>query len=456
MLTPSMLHDYQKSMVNYIVNNDAVFGILDMGLGKTISTLTPIKYLQRNQGYRSALILAPLRVCYSVWPEEITIWEHTQDMTCCIVHGPNKKKALDINADIYVSNYESIEFIVDSGLWKRCDILVLDESSYVKSHKTKRFKLLKKICGEFKKVILLTGTPSGSGDLWEIFTQTYILDQGERLGESFHWFKKRYYSPADYNGYRWELKKGARKKIESKIKDISVVYRAEDHLSLPDLIHNKVSVSLPPKARKAYDEFEKDFLYQLSADEAITVANAAVLSGKLRQVCAGGLYTDDQGAWEKLHEEKLNALEEIIESTDKPVLVFFWFRFEKEMILKRFKRASFLDGSSKPGDLQAIVDAWNGRRIKLLCCHPASAGHGLNLQKGSGVMVWLSLTWSLEQYQQAIARLYRQGQRETCIVHSIICENSVDGVVMKSLINKGVGQDKMINALKQYAKSRLL
>jgi len=450
-----MLHSYQKSMVNHIVNNDAVFGILDMGLGKTISTLTPIRYLQKNCGYRSALILAPLRVCYSVWPEEIQLWEHTQDMTCCIVHGPNKKKALDIDADIYTSNYESIEFIIQSELWERCDILVLDESSYVKSHKTKRFKLLKKICGEFKKVILLTGTPSGSGELWEIFTQTFLLDQGERFGASYYWFKKRYYTPMDYNGYRWELKKGAREKIESKIKDISIVYRAKDHLKLPSLMMNTVSVSIPSKARKAYDEFEKDFLYQITEADAITVANAAVLSGKLRQVCAGGLYTDEQGSWENLHDEKINALEEIIESTDKPVLCFFWFRFEKEMILKRFKHASFIDGDSKIGDIHAVVNSWNKKKIKLLCCHPASAGHGLNLQSGSGTIVWLSLTWSLEQYQQAIARLYRQGQKDTCIIHHIVCKDSVDEAVIAALGRKNKGQQALIDELKKYSKKTL-
>ena len=448
-----MLHSYQKATANHIVNNRATFGILDMGLGKTASTATAIRYLQSN-GYGPALIFAPLRVCYSVWPEEIKTWEHLQSMTCHIVHGTGKEKSLTTDADIYVANYESLDFVVESELWKRCDILVLDESSYVKNHKTKRFKNLKKICGEFRRVVLLTGTPSGSGDLWEIFSQTFILDQGERFGKSFHMFRQRYYKKADYFGYTWTLKPGARKKIEDKIRDISITFRAKDHLNLPPMVQNKVVVDLPRDARGIYDALEKDFLYEFEKDKAVTVANAAVLSCKLRQVCAGGLYTDDSGKWERIHDEKLTALDEIVESTDAPVLCFFWFRFEKEMILKKFKQASFIDGESKPGDLQAVVDAWNDRRIKLLCCHPASAGHGLNLQHGSGVMVWFYLTWSLEQYQQAVARLYRQGQKETCIVHHIICRDTVDEAVVEALKEKDKGQQAMIDALNVYVKGK--
>ena len=220
------------------------------------------------------------------------------------------------------------------------------------------------------------------------------------------------------------------------------------------MVHNKVVVDLQRDARGIYDALEKEFLYEFEKDKAITVANAAVLSGKLRQVCSGGLYTDDSGKWERIHDEKLTALEEIVESTDAPVLCFFWFRFEKEMILKKFQQASFIDGESKPGDLQAVVDAWNDQKIKLLCCHPASAGHGLNLQHGSGVMVWISLTWSLEQYQQAVARLYRQGQKETCIVHHIICRDTVDEAVVKALKEKDKGQQAMIDALNDYAAGR--
>lgn len=452
MLEPFLFHSYQKETANRFVNDEAVFGILDMGLGKTISTLTAIRYLQRNVGYGPALIIAPLRVCYSVWPEEIKKWSHTQEMTCHIVHGHGKQPALGTAVDLYVTNYESIPWVVENKLYERCDILVLDESSYVKNHKTVRFKSLKKICGEFRKRILLTGTPSSSGQLTEVFSQTYLLDQGERFGESFHFFKKTYYQQTDFFGYKWELKKGAREKIERKLKDISIVFKASDHLDLPDLIHNTVSVRLPKGSRVVYDALEKDFLYEIQQDEFVTVANAAVLSGKLRQVCAGGLYTED--GWEHLHDAKLSALEEIIESTEQPVLVFFQFRFEKEMILKKFSEASFIDGESKPGDLNAMVQAWNDGKIKLLCCHPASAGHGLNLQGGSGVMVWLSLTWSLEQYQQAIARIYRQGQKRTCIVHTISCDDTVDNVVIGALQRKNKGQQAMIDALKQYAQAK--
>jgi len=454
MKTPDMLHSYQRETTNYIVNNDRVFGILDMGLGKTISTLTAIRYLQKNSGYGPALIFAPLRVCYSVWPEEIKDWTHTKDMTCHIVHGTGKKKAIHTDVDLYIANYESIQFVVESELWRRCDILVLDESSFVKNHKTNRFKLLKKICGEFRKTILLTGTPTGSGQWWEVFSQTYILDQGERFGASYHWFRKRHYKQTDYYGYTWQLREGSKQKIKEKLSDISIVYRATDHLKLPELMHNRITVTMPKKAMDVYLSLEKDFIWKINNDDAVTVANAAVLSGKLRQVCAGGLYLDDTGAWEKLHQEKIIALEEIVESSDSPVLCFFWFRFEKEMIRKKIKDACFVDGDSKPGDLQATVSAWNEKRIKLLCVHPASAGHGLNLQGGSGVMVWLSLTWSLEQYQQAIARLYRQGQTETCIIHSIVCRDSVDEVVQAALTEKSRGQDAMIEALKRYAISK--
>jgi len=446
------MHDYQKKTANYIASNRATFGILDMGLGKTVSTLTAIKYMQKQCGYKSALIIAPLRVCYTVWHQEIKAWTHLNDMTCHIAHGKTKDTALAESADIYVSNYESIQWIVESDLWKKCDILVLDESSYVKNHKTKRFKLLKKIAAEFKKVVLLTGTPSGSGQLHEVFSQVFLLDGGERFGKSFHQFQKFYYQQTDYFGRQWELKPHARVAIEKKLRDISIVFRASDHLNLPEFISNSISVSMPDDAYAVYQALENDFLYEITKDETITVANAAVLSGKLRQVCAGGLYKEE--GWVQLHDAKITALKEVIDSTDQPVLCFFQFKFEKEMIQKCFRDVSFIDGDCKPSDAQAIVNAWNSGKIKLLCCHPSSAGHGLNLQHGSGIMVWLSLTWSLEQYEQAIARIYRQGQKRTCVMHVITCTGTIDDVVAVSLRHKGQGQKSFIENLKKYAEGR--
>ncbi len=452
MLKVADLHQYQKSFINYIINHEATFGILDMGLGKTVSVLTAIKYLQKNRGYKSALVIAPLRVCHTVWPEEPREWEHTYDMTVQVVHGAGKKKALTVDADIYAANYESIKFVIDSGLYKKCDVLVLDESSFVKSHKTQRFKLLKKIRDSFRKIVLLTGTPSGSGKLTELFSQTYMLDGGERFGGSYWDYQHRYYTQLDFHGYIWGLRPDARQKIVNKLSDITIAYKASDHLELPPLIYNTVLVPLPAGVERMYREIEKEFLLELGESTVIAL-NAAVLSGKLRQICAGGLYLPD-GGWERLHETKIKALEEIVESTDEPVLLFYWFKFEQELVRKAFKGCAVFLGEHGASGAAGVVRDWNAGKVKLLCCHPGSAGHGLNLQKGSGSVVWLSLTWSLEQYQQAIARVYRQGQRRTCIVHNIVCRDTVDEAVLGALKDKNAGQQAMVSALLEYGRMR--
>lgn len=450
MLNLSHLHQYQKDIANFILNKPSAFVVAEMGLGKTISALSAIQYLQKEKGFKSALVLAPLRVVYNSWPDEIDKWEHLKGTKYHIIHGNGKTTILP-KKPFYFSNYESVPYIIDKKLYKDCEILVLDESSMVKNHKTKRFKMLKKISKHFKKIILLTGTPSPSGQLTELFSQVFLLDQGKRLGSSYWAFQRRYYK-SDYMGYNWELLPGSRKAIENKVKDIAIVLKAKDYLELPPLIRNTVLVDIPGKVRNQYNEMEKEFIIQIQED-VVTAANAAVMSSKLRQITAGGIYHEDK-SYTLLHQEKIEALKEIVEGTNSNILCAFQFKFERSLLSRNFPDAQFIDGSTSPKDSNKIIKLWNSKKIKLLCCHPMSVGHGLNLQAGGNVMVWLSPDWSLERTLQMDARIYRQGQKDKVFIHTIACKNSVDLVVIDALQHKAEGQNATINALKLYIKGR--
>jgi len=452
MLELSNLHQYQKDIANFILKKPGAFVIAEMGLGKTIPTLSAIQYLQKEKGFKSALVLAPLRVVYNSWPDEIDKWKHTAGTKYHIVHGSGKQPILP-KTPFYFSNYESIPYIIDNRLYQNCDFLVIDESSWVKNHKTKRFKMLKKISKHFKKVILLTGTPSQSGLLTEFFSQVFLLDQGARFGSSFWSFQNKYYQKADWMGYKWELRPGARKAIEDKIKDISIVLKAKDYLKLPPVIRNTITVDLPPKVKAKYLKMEKDFLIQVKED-IVTAANAAVMSSKLRQITAGGIYHEGGKEYTLLHEQKIEALKEIVEGSGSNLLCVFQFKFERSLLSRNFPKAKFIDGSTTAKESSKIIKNWNAGGIKLLCCHPASVGHGLNLQAGGHVLVWLSPDWSLERTLQMNARVYRQGQKKKVFIHTIACKNTIDIAVIESLEIKAKGQDSTINALKRYVRGK--
>ena len=450
MLSVKSLHQYQRRCCNTILAKDKLFLFLEMGLGKSVSVLTSIEYLQRERGYGPALIIAPLRVCYSVYPDEIKKWSQLNNLTYHIIHGPGKTTPLP-KENIYITNFESLQFVFDSKIWKKCEILVIDEVTFVKNPKTKRFKILKKMCGSFKKRIALTGSPSPSGILTELFSMTYLLDEGERLGKSFWQFRNRYYD-SDFMGYKYDLKPGARKIIEDKIRPISITMTAKDYLDMPDKIYNNILVDLPAKAKSIYLEMEKEFIVQIKED-VITAANAAVKTSKLRQITAGCLYNEEHD-YKIIHEAKIDALKEIMEGISGNILLGFQFKFERDLIYRAIPVARFIDGSTNMTDSMKNIKDFNDNKIKLLCCHPASTSHGINLQKACNTIVWLSQDFSLERTQQFIARIYRQGQSKPVTVHTIICTNTIDMVVVDALKRKSEGQSATINALKEYIKGR--
>lgn len=451
MLTKKNLHQYQKDIANFIINNPKAFIIAEMGLGKTVSTLMPLQWMQQNKGLGPVLVLAPLRVALTSWPDEIANWKDINGTGYHIIHGKGKIQCLP-RVPMCFSNYESLPFIIDKGLHRQFDTLVLDESSMVKSHKTKRFKMLKKIQKSFKRVILLTGTPSPSGNLTELWSQVFMLDGGKRLGTSFWGFQRKYYD-SDFMGYNWTLKPGAKQEIEKKISDLTITLKAKDYLKLPPVIHTTIPVTMPVKSETLYREMEKDFLIQVD-DGFITAANAAVMGGKLRQITAGGIYDEDKN-YKLLHQAKIDALQEIIEGTSSNILCAFQFKFERSFLERRFPDARFIDGSTKGNESVRTIAAWNKGKIKLLCCHPQSVGHGLNLQAGGNVLVWLSPDWSLERTLQMNARIYRQGQDKKVFIYTIAAKNTIDHVVISALQDKGAGQESTINALKEYAARRL-
>ncbi len=448
MLDTCHLHQYQRDIANFIIHNPHALVIAEMGLGKTVSTLMPVRWLQLNKGCGPALILAPLRVVYNSWPDELANWKPLTGATHHIIHGEGKIP-FPPKVDFYLSNYESLPYIIEKKLYKSCDVLVLDESSLIKSHKTKRFKLLKKIQKHFKRIILLTGTPSPSGKLTELFTQTFMLDGGQRLSASYWQFQNRHYEKADFMGYDWQLRSGAKQEIEKKIAPLVITLKAKDWLKLPPLIRSTITVDLPAKAQKIYQDMEKEFLVLLD-QEIITAANAAVMSSKLRQITAGGLYNED-GKYTLLHQAKIEALKELIETTKGNILCAFQFKFERAFLERQFPQARFIDGSTSAATSNLTIIDWNQGKIKLLCCHPQSVGHGLNLQAGGNILVWLSPDWSLERTLQMDARVYRQGQKKKVFIYTMACKGTIDNTVILALQEKELGQNRLINALKQYA-----
>ena len=418
-----------------------------LGLGKTVITLSAARELIDQKAVRKVLVIAPLRVAATVWAEEAAKWDHTSSLRCIKVLGSerDRKTALAADADIYVINRENVSWLVDqyaaSGKWP-FDMMVIDELSSFKSSKTERFRALRRTLPAVRRVVGLTGTPAPNGliDLW---SQLYLLDRGDRLGKTLGWYRQTFFDPGDRNGmiiYNWKPKPGAPEAIYERIGDICMSMTADDYLELPDRIDVEASVALVEKAQQAYETLERDLVLPM-ADEAITAQNAAVLTGKLLQLANGAIYMDD-GSYTWIHNAKLDALEDLVEAANgEPVLVYYSFRHDEERILQRFPKARKLE---KPED----VKAWNEGKVQMMIAHPASAGHGLNLQAGGHIIIWFGLTWSLELYQQANARLHRQGQQQPVTVHHIITKGTVDENVLKVLTGKAARQDALIDAVK--------
>lgn len=446
-------HAYQQYACNHIMDHQASGLFLDMGLGKTITTLTAIDNLLFLGDVNKVLVIAPKRVAEDTWSTEVDKWDHLKGLRISKVLGTPKQRinALESDADIYVINRENVDWLVANyfNSWK-FDTLIIDELSSFKSSKSKRFRQLKKVRPYFKRIVGLTGTPAPNSliDLWP---QMYLLDGGKRLGKTITGFKQQYFSPGLSNGYvvyNWNLKDGAEETIHNKIGDICISMKAEDYLDLPERIDNKIELSLPEGAKKKYKQFEKELVMEIG-EEDITATNAAVLTGKLLQMSNGAIYTENRAVVE-IHQEKLKALLEIIEAANgKPVLIFYNYQHDLSRILDYLEinnlKGKVLEGSED-------IARWNKGQIQILLTHPASAGHGLNLQYGGNIIVWFGLTWSLELYQQANARLHRQGQKESVIINLLITKGTVDEDVMRALENKEVNQNILLEAVKARLK----
>lgn len=443
LLTRDSLHNYQNRIVEFIKDVPCCMCNVDMGLGKTAAAATAACDLLDTGEVRRVLIVAPLRVALFVWLQEFAKWEHLRDRSITLIRGtPAKRKAQALDgAEFHVINKELLPWLVDNVPWQ-WDMVIVDESSGFKSHSTKRFKSFRTIRDYISRVVCLTGTPTSNG-LLDLWAQIYLLDKGQRLGRHFTRFRDIYFRPIDPNRWSWVIRANAEQKIHEAVKDICIAMRAEDYLELPERINNYVEVHLPQPARDAYEDLRVNLVLQLTEDKKVAAFNPAVLTGKLQQLTSGAMYKDEEGTYVPIHDAKLDALEEIRDShAGEPLLVFIHFKSDKERIMKRFKDAEYL------GKDQSTVDRWCSGEIPMLLLHPASAGHGLNLQSGGRIAVWFTLPWSLENYQQANARLHRQGQRDRVIIHHLVADRTVDAAVLRALDGKLKTQEDLLEALR--------
>ena len=437
-------HDYQNYAIEYIKENPVTAVLLGLGMGKSVISLTAIADLLFDSfEVHKILIIGPLRVARDSWPMEISKWEHLQHLTYAVAVGPlaERKAALAKNADITIINRENIQWLVESGNFDY-DMVVIDELSSFKNHTAKRFKALMKVRPKVKRIVGLTGTPSSNGlmDLWSEFR---LLDMGERLGKFITRYRECYFMPDKRNAqqvFSYKPREGAEEEIYRRISDITISMKCTDHLTMPELISTQYEVVLSDDERKQYERLKSELVMTLS-DEEITVPNAAALTNKLSQLANGAIYDDTKNIME-FHQRKLDALEDIIESANgNPLLVAYWFKHDLERIRKRFDVREIKTSKD-------ITD-WNAGKIPVALIHPASAGHGLNLQSGGSTLVWFGLTWSLELYQQTNARLWRQGQTAgTVVIQHIIAKGTIDERVLKALSKKELTQNALIDAVK--------
>ena len=441
MLKRENLHHYQNSALDVVLNKKKCALFLDMGLGKTTTTLTAIHDLYYNFSVERILIIAPLKVANNVWHKEAQKWEHLQELDIAIATGSVNERlsAINSNKTITLINKENVPWLIEKCKWK-WDMVVIDESSSFKSARAKRFRALKKVMKHIKSIVLLSGTPSPNGmmDLW---SQMYLIDQGERLGRTITNYRQRFFVPDGYMGYNYKLKPGAKEQIMELIKDVCVTMTAEDYLELPECINVNEFIELPAKAKQQYKELEKEFIISLD-DIDIESPSKAALGNKLLQICNGSVYDAEKNVHE-IHNEKIERLKEIIE--DNPgenFLVAYNYKHDLEKLQKAFPKSVKLETAKQEDD-------WNKGKIKILLAHPASAGHGLNLQYGGNVIIWYGLTWNLEYYQQFNKRLHRQGQKNIVRNIHLIAKGCLDEkVLFFALSGKAKTQKDLIDYLK--------
>lgn len=444
-------HDYQQFAIDYILSHPVAALILDMGLGKTSITLTAIeKLLYDNFEVNKVLVVAPLRVARNTWSDEIKKWEHLKGLRYSTVVGTaaERMKALKTDADIYIINRENLQWLVEkSGVEFFWDMVVLDELSSFKNWQSKRFRSFMKVRPKVKRVVGLTGTPSPNG-MMDLFAEFKCLDMGERLGRFISQYRVDYFVPDQMNGqivYSYKLRPGSAERIQNKISDITISMKAMDHLKMPELISNRYYVAMDADESSAYESLKSDLVLPYVNGE-ITAANAATLTGKLVQMANGAVYADN-GEEVLIHNKKLDALEDLIEAANgRPVMVAYWYKHDLVRIEKRLNEMKIY---YEKLDSDASIKKWNNGDLPVALIHPASAGHGLNLQSGGNILIWFGLTWSLELYQQTVARLWRQGQSaETVIVQHICTADTVDDDIMDALEAKDFSQNRLIAAVK--------
>lgn len=454
MLQRNQLHSYQNRGVQHIIDNPFCALFLDMGLGKTVTTLTAIKELMDACIITNALVVAPKKVTQVTWTDEIKNWAHLQDLTISVIDGDvkHRRAAMAKKADIYAVSRDNIVWLVTEygGIKLPFDMVVIDELSSFKNHASKRFRAMKRVRKFIPRVVGLTGTPSPNG-LIDLFAQMYLIDEGERLGKTITGYRDRFFRPDKRNGdivYTYALKQPAdetEKQISDLISDITISMTAEDYLKMPDKIMLFDTVELSDKVYDNYLDFEREQVLELiSSDEMITAASAAALSNKLQQYANGAIYDADRNV-KHIHDEKLEKLQEIVEAANgAPVLVAYSFIHDLDRIMDALK-------AYKPVKLEKPehIAQWNDGKIQVLVTHPASAGHGLNLQKGGNILVWFGNTWSLELYMQFNARLYRQGQTKPVYIHHIVSKGTVDEKIIKALSGKKETQDGLMQSIKE-------
>lgn len=444
-------HEYQRFATEFIEQKPVAAIFLDMGLGKTVSTLTAINSLLFDHfAVQNVLVIAPLRVARETWPDEISKWDHLSHLRFSVAVGSESERraALSVKADITIINRENVQWLaLQSGVPWKWDMVVVDELSSFKNHQTKRFRSLMKVRPKVKRIVGLTGTPSSNGlmDLWAEFR---LLDMGRRLGRFIGQYRTNYFLPDQRSGqvvFSYKPQPDAERRIYDKISDITISMKSTDHLPMPELVSSANYVHLDKSEWKRYKKMRQDFVLTFQ-DGEITAANAAALSGKLCQMANGAIYTDDRGL-HRIHDRKLDALEEFIEGANgKPLLVAYWFKHDWERISKRLKERHL---SFSKLDTAESIRRWNRGDLPVAFIHPAAAGHGLNLQSGGNTLVWFGLTWSLELYQQTNARLWRQGQTsQTVIISHILAKGTIDEQIMTALTRKEQSQAALLDAVK--------
>lgn len=443
-------HKYQEYAIQRILGTPYVALLLEMGLGKTVSTLTAVDMLLKDFEVIKPLVIAPLRVAEDTWSREVEKWDHLQHLRISKILGSadHRRKALRADADLYVINRENVEWLVSElGSEWDFDMVIIDESSSFKNHRSKRFRALRRVRPMIERVVELTGTPAPNS-LMDLWAQIYLLDQGERLGKTIMGFRDRYFIPGARSGhivYDWKAKQEAEERIYEAIGDIVVSMKAEDWLELPERIELTVPIKITGEPWGLYKKLERDLLLEYE-DADVVAQTAAVLSNKLLQMASGAVYDESRGV-KLIHDAKLDQLEDDIEAANgKPVMVFYYYQHSLERIQKRFPQARIL---RKGKDGNEDIRAWNNDEIPLLCLHPKSAGHGLNLQDSScQTLIWFDQIWSLEEYLQANARVHRQGQKNRVFVRRYVAEGTMDEEAVEAIERKETGQEALMQAVK--------